>query len=83
MSNNKGQDKSVPKTQKGSVPRRRKSLLAKALRTFEDTLIAEKELKPTLAEYLKLLQIERELEPELPREITVTWVEPPAVLKEE
>jgi len=35
-----------------------------------------KELKPTVAEYLKLLQIEQELEQESPKEIKVTWVEP-------
>jgi hypothetical protein len=38
-------------------------------------LLKDEKLKPTLAEYLKLLQVERELEPELPREITVRWVE--------
>jgi hypothetical protein len=35
-----------------------------------------KELKPTVAEYLKLLQIEQEMEQESPKEIKVTWVEP-------
>lgn len=38
--------------------------------------IEAKELKPTLAEYLKLLQIEEELHQESPKEIKVTWVEP-------
>jgi hypothetical protein len=32
--------------------------------------------KPTLAEYLKLLQLEQEFEEESPKEIKVTWVEP-------
>jgi hypothetical protein len=38
--------------------------------------IAEKEFKPTMAEYLKLLQMEQEAEQEMPKEIKVTWVEP-------
>ena len=35
-----------------------------------------KGLKPTMAEYLKLLQLEKEFEEDEPKEITVTWVEP-------
>ena len=52
--------------------------LSKTLRNFEQKMISDQGFKPTLAEYLKLLQIERELksETEAPREITVTWIEP-------
>jgi hypothetical protein len=32
--------------------------------------------KPTLAEYLKLVQLEREFEEEDLREVKVTWVDP-------
>jgi hypothetical protein len=38
--------------------------------------IEDKDLKPTVAEYLKLLQMEQDLDQESPKEITVTWVEP-------
>ena len=41
-----------------------------------ETRAAAKELRPTVAEYLKLLQIELELAGESPKEIRVTWVEP-------
>ena len=41
-----------------------------------ETRIKAKDLKPTMAEYLKLLQMEQELEQESPKEIKVTWVEP-------
>jgi hypothetical protein len=34
------------------------------------------EFKPTLAEYLKLIQLEKEFEEEQPRDIRVMWVEP-------
>ena len=41
--------------------------------------IEEKDLKPTMAEYLKLLQMEQEFEQESPKEIKVTWVEPATI----
>ena len=37
-----------------------------------------KELKPTMGDYLKLLQMEQDIEHEAPKEIRVTWVEPTA-----
>jgi hypothetical protein len=59
-------------------------LVRKALEAFEKRLDDEN-FKPTLAEYLKLLQFEQEVaqEDESPREITVTWVEPEADYSEE
>jgi hypothetical protein len=36
------------------------------------------EFKPSLADYLKLVQLEKEIGEEGPREITITWVEPSA-----
>jgi hypothetical protein len=59
-------------------------LVRKALEAFEARL-GDKNFKPTLAEYLKLLQFEQEVtkEDKLPREITVTWVEPDADYSEE
>ena len=51
-------------------------VLAKALATFEKTLTSDN-LKLTLAEYLKIAQVKRELDSEFdrPREITITWVD--------
>jgi hypothetical protein len=59
-------------------------LVRKALEAFE-TRLNDENFKPTLAEYLKLLQFEQEVtqEDEVPREITVTWVEPEADYSEE
>ncbi len=51
-------------------------LLAQAMETLESR-IKKKELKPTVGDYLKLLQLEQEFEQETPKEIKVTWVEPP------
>ena len=51
-------------------------LLGKAITGIESRFSA-KDYKPTVADYLKLLQMEIELEREEIKEIKVTWVEPP------
>ena len=50
-------------------------LLGKAITGIESRFSA-KDYKPTVADYLKLLQMEIDLEQEEIREIKVTWVEP-------
>jgi hypothetical protein len=50
-------------------------LLGKAAESFTDK---QGEFKPTLAEYLKLVQMEKEFEEEDVKEIKVKWVEPSA-----
>jgi hypothetical protein len=50
-------------------------LLDKAIVGIEDRLKAQ-DFKPTMGDYLKLLQMEIDLEQEEIREIKVTWVEP-------
>jgi hypothetical protein len=67
------------------LERRQPELIDKALRAFENRLLDDDNLKPTLTEYLKLLQVEKEVaqEKEGPREITVTWIEPDGTSSEE
>lgn len=51
-------------------------LLDKAIASYDQKL-RDKDFKPTIAEYLKLLQLEKELEDELQdSEVQVTWVGP-------
>jgi hypothetical protein len=51
-------------------------LLEKAILQFE-AKIKEKNYEPTVAEYLKLLQLDREIgQDDEPKEIKVTWVGP-------
>jgi hypothetical protein len=50
-------------------------LLDKAIVGIEARLNAQ-DFKPTMGDYLKLLQMEIDLEQEEIREIKVTWVEP-------
>ena len=55
---------------------RYQEILAKAIEGFEKR-INEGDFKPTVAEYLKLLQLEQETAQETAKEIKVTWIDPP------
>lgn len=48
--------------------------LEKAI-TAVETKIKDKDFKPTVAEYLKLIQMEKELKQDDAKEIKITWVE--------
>ena len=52
-------------------------LLASAITNMEERLKSS-DFKPSLGDYLKLLQLEKEMDEGAPAEIKVTWVEPPA-----
>ncbi len=68
-----------PDSEERDVP----ELVSKALDAFEE-MLKEKTLKPTLAEYLKLLEVAKECkQEEKPREITIRWIEPEEVSSEE
>ena len=41
-----------------------------------ESKLGEPEFKPSLGDYLRLVQLEKEIGEEAPKEITVTWVEP-------
>lgn len=56
------------------VPRTQRAKLSALLKQFEEQL-AEKETRITVAEYLRLLQMERELETDKVRDVKVTWVD--------
>ena len=51
------------------------AVVEKLLKNVEKKL-AGKDVKATLGDYIKLMQLQTELEEEEPRDITVTWVEP-------
>jgi hypothetical protein len=65
------QEEKAPKTLRVRIS----DLLDKAIVGIEDRFKA-KDFKPTRGDYLKLLQMEIELEQEEVKEIKVTWVEP-------
>jgi len=45
------------------------------LKSVEEKL-SGKEVKATLGDYIKLVQLQKELDEEQPKEIKVTWMEP-------
>ena len=65
------QEEKAPKTLRIRIA----DLLGKAITGIEGRFAA-KDFKPSVGDYLKLLQMEIELEQEEIREIKVTWVEP-------
>jgi len=74
--NSKGQKGRTRKT--GSCAERvidKAALVNKLLKSIEQRLEKD-ELKATLGDFIRLLQLKKELEDEEPREIEVRWVEP-------
>ena len=53
----------------------RARIVRKAIENIE-TRLGTQEIKPTVADLVRLLQIEKELETDEPREVRVRWVEP-------
>jgi len=53
----------------------RARIVRKAIESIEAKL-GTGEMKPTLADLVRLLQIEKELDADEPREVRVRWVEP-------
>ena len=51
------------------------AIVEKLLKNVEKKLGGE-DVKATLGDYIRLVQLQQELEEEEPRDITVTWVEP-------
>lgn len=57
--------------------KRRARIIKKAIQSIEDQLGTDA-VRPTLADLVRLLQIEKELVADEPREIRVRWIEPAA-----
>ena len=58
--------------------RRKQAAVVNKLMEMFEAKVDGKELKATLSDFIRLLQLQKELEDEQPREIKVTWVEPEA-----
>jgi len=56
----------------------RARIVRKAIESIEAKLGTD-QIKGTLADLVRLLQIEKELGEDEPREVTVTWVDPPTL----
>ena len=52
-----------------------KRLVEEAIQGIEKRLLDD-EAPPTIGDYLKVLQLQKEIEDDDPKEIKITWVEP-------
>lgn len=69
-----------PEEEKSSqpVPRRgakRADLVDKAIERIEEKL-GSSDVKATFADFIRLLQLQKELQTDQPKEIKVTWIDP-------
>lgn len=76
-----GQNKTTKKKTKGVGPERngaakRQARVVNTLLKKVEQKLSEDEVKATLGDYIRLVQLQKELEEDEPREIKVTWVEP-------
>jgi hypothetical protein len=70
-----GKKRTGGKRQTPTGAKARAAAMKKILLAVEKKMTG-KELKATLADYIRLVQLQKEMTPEMPSEITVTWVEP-------
>ena len=80
-----GEPMPIPEEQDKETPHReearrrhgskRADLVEKAIETIEQKL-GDREVKATFADFIRLLQLQKELQADEPREIKVTWVDP-------
>jgi hypothetical protein len=55
--------------------KRIENLVAEAISGIEKRL-SDENAPPTIGDYLKVMQLQKEIEEEAPKEIRITWVEP-------
>jgi hypothetical protein len=70
-----GETAETKQPEKPKRPRNKAALVKHVIRKITSKLEND-ELKPTVGDFIRLLQLEKELAEETPREIKVTWVEP-------
>jgi hypothetical protein len=66
--------KQRPDTQK-SRGTNRAALLEKAIQSIEEKL-GTSEVKATFSDFIRLLQLQKEMQIDQPREVKVTWIDP-------
>jgi hypothetical protein len=84
MPNQKKPEKARPKKGCEDCPKKERGKKKKASEFVEKVLekmeakLGEDQIKPSVGDYLRLLQYREEMEADEPKEIKVTWVEPAA-----
>ena len=64
-----------PKSKTDTLPAGQAAVVKKLLKNLEKKLTGD-QVKASLGDYIRLVQLHKELDEESPREIKVTWVEP-------
>ncbi|MDE3167356.1 MAG: hypothetical protein KGN36_16255 [Acidobacteriota bacterium] len=68
--------KSRPAAEEGEKAKERiQKLVEEAIHGIEERL-GDRESPPSIGDYLKVMQLQKEVEDEMPKEIKVTWIEP-------
>jgi hypothetical protein len=67
--------RSTPEDADGRKSSNRAQLLENAIQSVEKKL-QDGAVKATFADFIRLLQLQKELQPAQPREIKVTWIDP-------
>ena len=73
---NAGDRPAKPRKRGGRNVQETQAAVVHKLVKLVETKLNDKELKASLGDFIRLLQLQKELVGEQPREITVTWVEP-------
>ena len=68
-----GKRRSASRTSDGDL-KKRLEVLNTLLESFQDKMTSI-ETKPSLGDFIRLLQLQRELEAEMPKDIRVSWVD--------
>lgn len=68
-------DETSPPDASGRRAANRAELLDKAIQRMEEKL-GSTDVKATFGDFIKLLQLQKEMQIDQPREIKVTWIEP-------
>ncbi len=72
---NKPETTPKPRRRRRGPKRTKKELLADVIGMIEKRIDAD-ELNPTVGDFIRLVQLEREIEQEQPKEIKVSWIDP-------
>ncbi len=76
MAARNGTEAETKKIEKPASKRRSKKELVKSVMEKVEQTLEAGQLKPTVGDFIRLAQLEKELDDEQPTEIKVSWVEP-------
>ncbi|MBS1857128.1 MAG: hypothetical protein JST11_17285 [Acidobacteria bacterium] len=67
--------RTTPAEKTDEAKQRIQKLVEEAIQGIEERL-SDKDSPPSIGDYLKVMQLQKDVEEEMPKEIKVTWIEP-------